>query len=266
MADVMAVVRKDIFDHESGELGPLTPGAGPLKWRKYVSSHPLLDHYLVEGDRIFLVTARPGGKLWLVAVYEDIRRNEQGWRAPRPNRVPIVDVTHLISKLRFHTGNGLPKDPAKLGQSLQNPRNLTRADIALLEDDLRRRKYPVLPPKMLHPEDEPEAEEGERVARTNQHWRRNQMLVQARLQKDGHACAHCGFSVVAQGLFPTRLPPMSRVVQVHHVLLAAEGRRMTKLEDLITLCPTCHAVAHAIARSLGSEVADAALLRKYYRC
>jgi hypothetical protein len=261
MADVMAIVRKDVFEDYDRRDGPLVPGSGPLSWSDYQSDHPLLDEYLDDGDRIFLVTARPQGQLWLVAVYEDVKRLRGGWFAREDNRTSIVDITDLRSKFRFHSGNGLTIDDAKLGQSLQNPRKLTRADIALLERALKKQNHRIKPAKVAL--DEEEADEGRRLWYEAERFKRDPSLVRGRLKKDDYRCAHCGFTVDAK-YFPTELRSMSRVVHVHHIRPLLDGRRKTKLTDLVTLCPTCHAVAHAIATSLTKRLVSVALLKKHY--
>jgi hypothetical protein len=262
MADVMAVVRKDVFEEHDQPDEPLGPGSGPLSWSDYQSDHPLLDKYLDDGDRIFLVTARPRGQLWLVAVYENVRRLKGGWFAREENRTTIVDITHLRSKFLFHSGHGLTGDDAKLGQSLQNPRKLTREDIALFEAALKEQNHRIKPAKVVL--DDEEAEEGQRMSYEVERYKRDPELVRARLKKDGYSCAYCGFSVRPR-YFPTGLRSMSRVVHVHHVRPLMDGKRKTKLSELVTLCPTCHAVAHSIARSLTKTLVSVALLKRHYR-
>jgi hypothetical protein len=264
LADILAVVKKTVWEQHDRRGGPLRPGSGPLTWRSYESNHRQLDQHLDDGDRIFLVTARPGGLLWLVAVYEDVKREPRGWVARKENRVRIVDVTHLKRKLRFHNGRGITRDDAKLGNSLQTPRRLTRSDIVHLEQAVARAGYRLTPPKVVLVEEELSTEEGYRVRHEIERFKRDPELVRARLNMDNSRCAHCGFSVNG-ACFPTDLRSMSRVVHVHHVRPLMDGVRTTKLTDLVTLCPTCHAVGHAIASSLGLDLVDLAVLRKHYR-
>lgn len=70
MADTLAIVARKVFDEQAGAV---EPGDGPLPWSRYASDHPLLNKYLEPGDRLFLVTVKPGPpreRLWLVSVYE----------------------------------------------------------------------------------------------------------------------------------------------------------------------------------------------------
>lgn len=263
MSDVMAVVDKDTFGWHDKNEGPLSAGSGPLKWNDYESKHPFLDDYLDDGDRIFLVTARPGGRLWLIAVYEDVYRGKRGWYARRPNRTKILDITTLIPQLKFHTGKGLTTNGARLGNSLQSPRKLTANDIRLLEKALAKRGQNLAPPKITPLDDPSEVEEGIRLTREVTRLSRDPLVVEKRLRLDGNTCQHCGF-VVSTSTFPT-LRGMSRVVNVHHIRPLKDGKRKTKVADLLTLCPTCHAVAYAVARSLGQHIVSLALLKKHFR-
>jgi hypothetical protein len=267
MADVMAVVNRPTFDHHDREYKrtqgrALAPHEGPLHWDDYDSKHRLLDKYLEEGNRIFLVTARPGGHLWLVAVYEDVHRARGGWYAKEPNRTRIVDISPLRPRFRFSTGRPLIDDPSKLGNSLQNPRKLTSADVALLEHALAKTNQQIRAPRIVPLDPPTHALEGKRRAMEIQRYSRDPGVVEARLRLDANTCKHCGF-VVDSKTFP-RLLNMSRVVEIHHTRPLSEGQRKTIIEDLVTLCPTCHAVAHAIARALGEETVSLKILRAHY--
>ena len=54
------------------------------------------------------------------------------------------------------------------------------------------------------------------------------------LKHYGCKCYSCDFA-----------PTNSRLIDIHHLDPIAEGERVTKLEDLIPLCPTCHRQAHS---------------------
>jgi hypothetical protein len=64
--------------------------------------------------------------------------------------------------------------------------------------------------------------------------RRSAKLVKAAKKRDGHTCRACGFHFEDQ------------IVHVHHLdpLSEYERPQETKLDDLITLCPNCHYLAH----------------------
>lgn len=64
--------------------------------------------------------------------------------------------------------------------------------------------------------------------------RRSAKLVKAAKLRDGHTCRACGLHFEDQ------------IVHVHHLDTLSESKhpQETKLEDLLTLCPTCHFVAY----------------------
>jgi predicted HNH restriction endonuclease len=65
---------------------------------------------------------------------------------------------------------------------------------------------------------------------------RNQEIVKYAKQRDNYTCKVCGFSY------------NQKVVQVHHVIpLSKQNEEYEiKIDDLITLCPTCHSLAHLL--------------------
>lgn len=268
MADTMVVVDRSHWRNESRRLGrTLVPGV-LLPWRSYVTGNPLVGKYIERGDRLFLVHAHRE-ELWLAAIYENVtraRRRPGGqfrWESARPNRVRILDVTSLRRRLRFHTGKGLTHKPRSLGNSLQSPRMLTDEDIRLLEVAIRRVGDDPGQRRLISPA--AEAEEGRRLSREITVYERDPGLVLACLARDRYTCKACGFKVDAKR-FPTLSETLrSRVVQAHHVRPVSNGPRRSALDALVTLCPTCHAVAHAIGATVGVDVIDLSLLRRHFR-
>jgi len=64
---------------------------------------------------------------------------------------------------------------------------------------------------------------------------RDRALAEERKRKDAYTCQACGF----------RLKVADRhVIECHHLSPVAFGVRETLLDDLISLCPTCHRIAH----------------------
>lgn len=261
MGDVMAVVDQKNWHGEERWRGHVLALGEVLRWAVYRSKNKLLELYLEPGDRLFLVTAR-GERLWLVAVYEGVAKKNGTWHAQQDNRTPIIDITSLRTKFRFHTGKGLTSIPGKLGNSLQAPRLLVDADIQLLEAALARKKITVAAAPRVAPD--LEATEGEMQSREVAQYRRDPRLGKACLQRDDYTCRHCGFRVDTTR-FPHLAARMSRVVHAHHVRPVSTGRRKAKASELVTLCPTCHAVAHALALSHRRIPVALALLAKYYR-
>lgn len=76
--------------------------------------------------------------------------------------------------------------------------------------------------------------EGDKDEFTGYRIRRSAKLVKATKERDGHTCRACGFHFEDQ------------IVHVHHLDPLSEYKhpQETKLEDLLTLCPTCHYLAH----------------------
>jgi uncharacterized protein (TIGR02996 family) len=83
---------------------------------------------------LFVATVKPGDVLWLVAVLEKPRADDSGWAAAINTR-PIADISHVIKRLRFENGKGITAKPGALGMSLQTPRVLAAADVALLSGE-----------------------------------------------------------------------------------------------------------------------------------
>ena len=76
--------------------------------------------------------------------------------------------------------------------------------------------------------------EGSKVEVKGYRIRRSAKLVQKAKERDGYACIACEFHFENQ------------IVHVHHLDPLSEYKRPkdTKLTDLVTLCPTCHYLAH----------------------
>lgn len=76
--------------------------------------------------------------------------------------------------------------------------------------------------------------EGDKEEITGYRIRRSTKLVKATKERDRHTCRACGFHFEDQ------------IVHVHHLdpLSEYQHPQETKLEDLITLCPNCHYLAH----------------------
>jgi len=80
--------------------------------------------------------------------------------------------------------------------------------------------------------------EGNRAEVIGIRIQRSAKLVKAAKERDNYACRACNFNFKGQ------------IVHVHHLDPISEYRcpRRTKLEDLVTLCPTCHYLAHYLLR------------------
>lgn len=81
---------------------------------------------------------------------------------------------------------------------------------------------------------------------------RNGAIVSQCKERDNYMCKACGFSLRVNG---------RSIVECHHLVpLANGGERVTSVNDLVCLCPTCHRVAHTSNPPLPIE--DVAKLTK----
>ena len=83
-----------------------------------------------------------------------------------------------------------------------------------------------------------ESEEGERSTSEREIYKRCPGLVRTRKRMDAYTCTICGFHHA------------DKIVHVHHINPIANRitPQNTHVDDLITLCPNCHALAHMIMR------------------
>ena len=65
---------------------------------------------------------------------------------------------------------------------------------------------------------------------------RNQAVVEQRKREDGYRCVACGFCLKVEDRF---------IIECHHIERVADsGVRQVSSADLVSLCPTCHRIAH----------------------
>jgi hypothetical protein len=127
MTSMLAIVSKDVFEKTRNEAGtPLAVGE-VYRTSAYVSTNRALVGQL-EGD-LYLVTVR-GDRLWWVGTLRSPKHDGTAFRA-KPVTDPIVDITDGAGKLKFATGKGIQMD--KMAMSLQTPRVLLDADVALFD-------------------------------------------------------------------------------------------------------------------------------------
>ena len=78
--------------------------------------------------------------------------------------------------------------------------------------------------------------EGNTIERTIIQKSRNRNIVKQVKEGDNYTCKGCGFYFY------------NKIVEVHHLIPLSnmDGEKQIKKEDLITLCPNCHAIAHLL--------------------
>jgi len=94
------------------------------------------------------------------------------------------------------------------------------------------------PPRGGRPKRAPtEAEEGEPEDRTVRFRKRNAQIIQQCKERDNYKCKSCKFRLRVDGVY---------IIDCHHKypLGNNETAKITYLDDLMCLCPTCHRVAH----------------------
>lgn len=132
MPSVLAIVSKAVFDKDAKGGGKIAGVGDVVPFEKYVSKNKALAPAGEEGGALFLVTVRPPNEdLWLVGILESPSYDGTEWQAAK-NTVPITDISAIRGQIRFTSGTGISAKKGALGMSLQTPRVLADADIALL--------------------------------------------------------------------------------------------------------------------------------------
>jgi hypothetical protein len=96
----------------------------------------------------------------------------------------------------------------------------------------------IVPPRVreTYDLDDANALEGYQSDKRYLSSKRNQALVQKRKRKDDYTCQACGFQLRINTKY---------IIECHHTAPLAGGEtRVTNIEDLVSLCPTCHRIAH----------------------
>lgn len=124
---MLAIVSKDVFEKARASSGKTLQVGDVYGPSLYVSTNPSLLTHLDED--LYLVTVR-GDRLWWVGTLHAPKHDGKAFRA-KPDTNPIADITKGAAKLRFGNGKGIQM--AKMAMSLQTPRVLTDADVALFE-------------------------------------------------------------------------------------------------------------------------------------
>jgi len=83
-----------------------------------------------------------------------------------------------------------------------------------------------------------EVEEGQRYLAEAKRLRRNVELVEKRKSIDKYTCQACGYLMKVESKY---------IIDCHHLepISLTNGERITTIDDLTTLCPNCHRIAHA---------------------
>lgn len=79
--------------------------------------------------------------------------------------------------------------------------------------------------------------EGKRYLKEVELLYRDRFIVEKRKEKDDYTCQGCGYQLLVGNKY---------IVDCHHLdpLSNSAGCKTTAIEDLVTLCPNCHRIAH----------------------
>lgn len=107
-------------------------------------------------------------------------------------------------------------------------------------------------------DDELGAEEGYKQDRTVKFRSRNAWLIARRKKLDDYTCQVCNFRLEVNGRF---------VIDCHHTnpLSLFDEVKVTRIEHLVCLCPTCHRIAHTRRYPLSVKEIKALVSRKGIR-
>lgn len=132
MPSIMAIVSKAVFEKDARVNGKVAALGDTWQFDKYVSTNKALDPVRAGGSLVLVTVRPPDEQLWLVGVMESPQHDGTAWTTKSPNAVPVTNISHLRSKILFESGKGMSQDKGALGMSLQTPRALAAADMALL--------------------------------------------------------------------------------------------------------------------------------------
>jgi hypothetical protein len=84
--------------------------------------------------------------------------------------------------------------------------------------------------------DDPKAIEGYEQDRLITSYGRNRSLVEQCKKRDDFTCQACGFRLEIHGQY---------IIECHHINPVSQGGlRLSSVDELVCLCPTCHRIAH----------------------
>jgi hypothetical protein len=243
MLSMMAVVARPWFEHSDADKGI----GDIVRWKTYWADHlPLNRLRHTSENRLYLVTVRPPKfSVWLVAVYDRVKRKGGTWTSSHQNKTPIVDLTAVLDRLRFGSGKGIKVAAAVRPQALQAPRQLTPGDLALIHDAIRAQgaTAPLDPGDLA---DLVGVAEGGKAFKAHLVRERNPRLRAAareywRDKMGALRCIACQFS-----FGDTYGSTGEDFIELHH--LRPLGSRATAqfntVADLVPLCSNCHRMIH----------------------
>lgn len=143
----------------------------------------------------------------------------------------------------------LPIYNLKLGDEQPLLRELSIDKVELIE----------IKQKFLQSSNDYYVEEGKRVKRTIIFIKRNRAIIQIKKQGSDGKCELCKFDFSKYYKLTTK-----DCLEVHHINPVSEnkGLRVTKLSDLIIICPNCHSLIHSKKPPISYEEMKAKYINK----
>ena len=97
-----------------------------------------------------------------------------------------------------------------------------------------------------------DAVEGRRFYREQVLVSRSPELAKSRKIKDNFRCQACGYKLIVEG---------TPILDCHHIELISEANsKISTLDDVVSLCPNCHRIAHSANQAL--NLAELRILSK----
>jgi len=216
------------------------------------SGHKLVSQ-INKGDKILSYIAEQGGVfrvLTAISFPEKFQHKDGGcWcRVLVEEFTDIVPINLSDIKVLLQLNLNLtPKNKEETPwnndfSKVKQRRYLTEISKDLFELLAKECKYPQqalsnrkIAPKIL---EQKERFEGEEVERRTLTTKRNREVVIEAKNRDKYSCVVCGFKY------------KNKIVEAHHLmpLSTSNGIKRVTKDDLITLCPNCHAIAHMLLK------------------
>jgi 5-methylcytosine-specific restriction protein A len=196
------------------------------------------DRWDQRGDRARWSVAFPIIEAWEI----------NGW--PKARNVLGMEAAGRTCELQSQSLKPLEADDqAKLAPLEIAPINLpadglaARYFVALAQQENRENSRPA---DSLSPQDRPLLEDYSAVEGMTKEQRirvvlRDRQLVKALKRIGPLRCSNCTYDPIQRGASQAQA---RAILEAHHVLPVSAGERLSRLSDLVLLCPTCHREVH----------------------
>ena len=167
--------------------------------------------------------------------------NESGKNVEDPSQWCFIEASKIFNSIKVYqddidkTWTNNPKKDWKANINKDN--FYWKSDAGKHKIDVEWNNYKILTAnKQYFSIDSDDALEGYKKDTYIFSTHRNKKIADERKQFDNFTCQSCGFSLSILGKF---------VIECHHLNPISEhGLVQTTIDDLVSLCPTCHRIAH----------------------